>query len=76
MAEIDEIKEILNTLRVWMSLTIGMIVVTGGGLVKRYDAGKEDWIFWAGALLLLLLLIALFQIIRKISEKTKEIKDL
>jgi hypothetical protein len=76
MGKVDEVKEILNTLRVWLSLTIGMIVVTGGGLIKRYDSGREDWIFWSGSLLLLLLLLALFMIIRKISQKTKEIKDI
>ncbi len=76
MANIDEIKEILNTLRVWLSLTIGMIAVIGGGLIRRYDAKKEDWIFYSGSFLLLLLLMAFFLIIRQISIKTKEIKDL
>ncbi len=27
MAKIDEVKEILNSLRLWLSLTIGLIVV-------------------------------------------------
>ena len=53
-----------------------MIAVIGGELIKHYDANKEDWIFYSGSLLLLLLLVALFLIIHQISVKTKEIKDL
>ena len=42
MAQIDEVKEILNNLRIWLSLTIGMIVVLVSGLIKRYDENKID----------------------------------
>ena len=76
MAKIDEIKEILNTLRIWLSLTIGLIVVIVSGLVKRYDIGKIDWVFYAGSFLFFVLIFVLLLIIIKISNKTKEIKDL
>ena len=76
MAKIDEIKEILNTLRIWLSLTIGLIVVISSGLIKRYDADKIDWVFYAGAFLFFILIFVLLLIIIKISNKTKEIKDL
>ncbi len=76
MAEIDEVKEILNTLRIWLSLTIGLIVVIVSGLIKRYDTGKIDWIFYSGSFLFLFLLIVLVLIITKIATKTKKIKEL
>ena len=76
MAKIDEIKEVLNTLRVWLSLTIGLIVVIVSGLVKRYDAQKIDWIFYSGSFLFFMLLLIVVLIIGKISQRTKEIKDL
>ena len=76
MANIDEVKEILNTLRIWLSLTIGVIVVIVSGMIKRYDAGKVDWIFYSGSLLFMVLLLVLLLIIIKISAKTKEIKEL
>jgi len=76
MAKLDEVKEILNTLRIWLSLTIGLIVVTSSGLINRYDNGDEDWVFWSGSFLLIVLIIVIMLIIRKISSKTKEIKDL
>jgi len=76
MAKIDEIKEILNTLRIWLSLTIGLIVFVIGGMIKRYDSNKIDWIFYSGAFLFFILLFVVLLIIIKISSKTKEIKDL
>jgi len=76
MAKIDEIKEILNTLRIWLSLTIGLIVVIVSGLIKRYDLQKIDWIFYSGSFLFFVLLFVVLLIIIKISNKTKEIKDL
>ena len=76
MAVIDEVKEILNTLRIWLSLTIGLIVVIVSGLIKRYDAGKIDWIFYSGSFLFLILLFVVVLIVRKISENTKKIKEL
>lgn len=76
MAKLDEVKEILNTLRIWLSLTIGLVVVTATGLINRYDLTKIDWIFWAGSFLLMVLLLVIALIVNKISQKTKEIKDL
>ena len=76
MAKIDEIKEILNTLRIWLSLTIGLVVVIVSGLIKRYDLNKIDWIFYSGSFLFFVLLFVILLIIIKISNKTKEIKDL
>ena len=76
MAQIDEVKEVLNNLRIWLSLTIGMIVVVVSGLIKRYDEQKIDWIFYSGfGLFFSLLFLVLFIIIR-LAKKTKEIKDL
>jgi len=71
MAKLDEVKEILNTLRIWLSLTIGIIVVTVGGLIKRYDANKVDWIFYSGTFLFFALLLIVLLLIIKISKKHK-----
>jgi len=76
MGHIDEVKEILNTLRIWLSITIGLIVVIVGGLIRRYDAGKIDWIFYSGSFLFFVLLAVVVIIIVNISDKTKKIKDL
>jgi len=76
MAKIDEVKEILNSLRIWLSLTVGLIVVIVSGLIKRYDDNKIDLIFYSGSFLFFILLLVILLITIKISNKTKEIKDL
>lgn len=76
MAKIDEIKEILNTLRIAMSIAFGILVVLVGSIVKRYDAQTIDLIFWIGVVSSFLFILIIFLIIKKISHKTKEIKDL
>ncbi len=48
MAKMDEIKEILNTLRIAMSIAFGILVVLVGSVIKRYDTGNVDKIFWIG----------------------------
>ena len=76
MSHIDEVKEILSTLRVAMSINFGILVILIGSLIKRYDAQKIDYLFWVGTLFVFVLLLTIVLIIRKISSKTKEIKDL
>jgi len=76
MSHIDEVKEILNTLRVAMSINFGILVILIGSLIKRYDAQKIDYLFWVGTIFVFVLLLTIVLIIRKISSKTKQIKDL
>ena len=76
MAKIDEVKEILNTLRIALSITIGIIVILIGSIVSRYDAGKVDELFLISILVCFVLIAFVILIVNKISPKTKEIKDL
>ena len=76
MSELDEVKEILNTLRVAMSLSFGMLVIVVSGIIKRFDDANIDSIFWLGTLFSLFLLAVIFLLINKISQRTKEIKEL
>ena len=45
MGRIDEVKELLNTLRVAMSIAFGILVILIGSIIKRYDADKIDILF-------------------------------
>ena len=76
MAKIDEIKEILNTLRITMSIAFGILVVIVGSVIKRYDANNIDVIFWIGISFSFIVLMFIVAVVIKISNKTKEIKDL
>ena len=76
MGKIDEVKELLNTLRVAMSIAFGILVILIGSIVKRYDAEKIDILFWSGVFFALAIIGAIVILIFKIANKTKEIKDL
>lgn len=76
MAKIDEIKEILNTLRVAMSILAGVLVVLVGKIFTKFENEEFSFVFWATLLVILVVIIVEVIIINKISQKTKEIKEL
>ncbi len=76
MGQIDEVKEILNTLRVAMSIGFGVFVLIVGKLVSLYTDENFSEIFWMSVVASILNIIVIFLIVKKISLKTKEIKDL
>lgn len=76
MARIDEMKEILNTLRVLLSLLFGAAVLLIGSIVNRLESNKLDIWTWLGIGGIFFLSVVLLIIFMKISKITKEIKDL
>ena len=76
MAKIDEIKEILNTLRLFFSIAIGLIVVLTGSLIKKEELADVDLYFYIGSFIDFILMIGLIFLIKLIKKNTKIIKDL
>jgi phosphate/sulfate permease len=76
MAQIDEIKELLNTLRLLFSIGIGLIVVLTGALINKEVSGSVDIYFWVGAIIEVILIIGLFFIGKGIKKNITKIKDL
>ena len=76
MGKIDEVKEILNTLRVAMSIGFGVFVLIVGKIVSLYADENFSELFWLSIAASILNIIVIFLIVRKISTKTKEIRDL
>jgi len=76
MGQLDKVKEILNTLRVAMSIMFGLLVVLVGALLKRYDIHTLDTVFWLGVVIAMLIIFIIVAIIKKIAKKTNEIGDL
>ena len=76
MGKIDEVKEILNTLRVAMSIAFGVLVLIIGKLASMYSDENFDIVFWLTFLATIIDVFAIFLIVRKIASKTKEIKEL
>lgn len=76
MADIDEVKEILNTLRLFFSIGVGLVVVITGTLISKEQNGTLDLYFWTGATVDLLIIIGLIFTVRSIKKNTTKIKDL
>ena len=76
MGKIDEVKEILNTLRVAMSIGFGVFVLIVGKIVSLYTDESFSELFWLSIVASILNIIVILLIVRKIATKTKEIKDL
>ena len=76
MSKIDEIKEILNTLRLFISLGVGIIVLLTGALIDKEQKSQIDIYFWIGSIVDLLLMLGLIFIAKAIKKNTETIKDL
>ena len=76
MAKIDEVKEILNTLRLFFSISIGLVVVLTGSLISKEKANDVDLYFWIGSGIDFILIIGLIFVVKAIKSNTKIIKDL
>jgi len=74
--KIDEIKEILNTLRVGLSLVIGLVVITTGALINKEQLNQIDVYFWIGIVFDCILLIVFIKIVASIKKHTREIKPI
>jgi len=59
-----------------MSIAFGILMVTITGLIKRFDINNIDIIFWAGISFSVLIIIIIFNLFIKISNKTKLIGEL
>jgi len=76
MAKIDEIKETLNSLRVAMSIAFGVFVLILGKVISMYTNNQIIDVFWLGIFAAILNIIVIFVIIKHITNKTREIRDL
>ena len=59
MAKIDKIKEILNTLRVLLSLTVGLILGLSAKVSDFYDRNIFDIRFYLSMMAINLLIVAI-----------------
>ena len=76
MAKIDEIKEVLNTLRLLFSIGVGLIVVITGSLIAKEQSSNVDIYFWIGLIIDIVLILGLVKLIGSIKRYIEEIKDL
>ena len=76
MAKLDEVKEILTSLRVGLTIVIGLLVVITGSTIKLERSDEIDIYFYMGLLTSIILVVIFLQIIKYIKIFTKQIKDL
>jgi len=76
MGKIDEVKEILTSLRVAFSVIIGLLVIVIGVLINKEKASDIDIYFWIGLFFTLLLSMALIYVVKSIIKHIKEIKEI
>jgi ABC-type bacteriocin/lantibiotic exporter with double-glycine peptidase domain len=76
MARIDKIKEVLNSLRVGLSIISAFIITLGGVLGNFYNKEMFSLLFWITFGLIIVFIVSGFVIIHKIKTKTNELEDL
>ena len=76
MSKVEKVKEILNTIRIAISISFGMLALIVTGIIKRYDANKIDELFWLGITAASVIVILIFSLITRLSKRTNEIEAL
>lgn len=76
MGKIDETKEVLNTLRIALTIGMGILVMIIGKLIDRFDNNRIDGVFWLGIFVTMVLIGIIMALVIKLSNRTKEIRDL
>ncbi len=76
MAKLDEVKEILNSLRIGLTIVVGLLVVIVGSTINLERHNETGIYFYLGLATSLVLVVVFLQIIKYIKKFTREIKDL
>jgi len=74
MAKIDKIKETLNTLRVLLSLSIGLILGLSAKVSDLYDKNMFDLRFYLSLIAINFLVLVILYIAKKIKVNTDNIE--
>lgn len=74
MAKLDGLKELLNNLRILLSIFFLMLIALTSGLVNRFDKIGVDDVFYIGSFLEVLIMIVILYILKRISQVTREVK--
>jgi len=66
----------LTTLRVFFTISMAIMVAISGSLISSFRQEIYDVVFWTGVLSEFILMLLIVFTIKKIKQKTREIKDL
>ncbi|MCI0693679.1 hypothetical protein L0337_16925 [candidate division KSB1 bacterium] len=76
MAKIDETKERISYLKNFLTITLGALIITIGGLINLHLADKIGLVFWVGILVVAVLLYAAWRIMIQIEKHLKKLGEL
>ena len=76
MGKIDEKRELIGILKVYMSLTVAVIVATGAGISKLYLNNQINDLFWLGLVFVFILSTVFVFIAYKAHKEIEKLKDL
>ena len=75
--KLDKLKEELNSLRTFLTVSIALIIAITAGIISRNDKlNNIDSLMILGSIVDIFLFIFIFSILIKISKKTKEIGEI
>jgi len=76
MGKIDEQKELIGALKVYLGFILAIILSTGAGVAKLYQAKETDILFWLGLTILFCAIIVFGLVSKKMHKLINELKDL
>jgi len=76
MAKIDEAKEYITTLRVYLGFLLAIILSVGAGLTKLYISKKTNLLFYLGVFIIFVAMLGFLKINKSLHKEIKKLKDL
>lgn len=76
MSKLDEKKEFIGVLKIYLGFILATILSFGAGVSSLFLKEEFNALFYAGAVILMLLFVVFFMIAKKMHQVIKSLKDL
>jgi hypothetical protein len=76
MAAIDEVKERISYLKGFLTIIVGVLAITIGGLVNLYLSDKGGVVFWLGVILVMFMVLISLRLMLLIEKLLKRLGEL
>ena len=76
MSKIDEQKEYIGALKVYLGFVLATLISVGAGISRLYLSEHTGIVFWLGGLIFTSSIIIFILIAKKMHRKIEELKDL
>lgn len=76
MSNLDEKKEYISTLRIYLGFVLAVVLSIGTGLMKLYLNSDTGLVFYIGAIVIIVSIVVFVKINSKLHQEIKSLKDL